>query len=398
VYNHRIRHARDYIVEMTLLDAEGNTVGLQKLAEGKPFADRDGAAGLVSVLNMQADVETPRKWSAEDPYLYTVLLTLRDRAGEVIEVTGSKFGFRKIELNVDGLFVNGKSIKIKGVNRHENDPEQGKTLTVEGMIRDAKLMKQYNFNAVRSSHYPNDPRWYSVCDEYGLYVMDEALETSDFFIQRQGLPGSDPRWLGASIDRVSAMVERGKNHPSIIFWSLANESGIGRNLMIMSDAARRIDPTRPISYDGRETWVVEEKDWFDINSSMYPAIEANERRGWPLVMLKDYWTVPRDGKPYIMIEYAHAMGNALGNFQEYWDVVESSPSIVGGYIWDWVAQTIRLEHPDGSGRWSHGTDFKRGAAHEGEAAGAASDGGVYCLIFSDRTVQPEMLEAKKVQQ
>ena len=388
VFNHRIKHALGYSVEMTLLDADGQTVGPQQLAVAKPFKDREGGGGLVAVLDIEAGVKNPRKWSAEDPYLYQVLLTLRDEGGTVIETTGSNFGFREIELNVNGLFVNGKNVKIKGVNRHENDPNGAKTLSVEGMIQDAMLMKQFNINAVRSSHYPNDPRWYDVCDKYGLYVMDEALETSDFFIKRQGLPGSDTRWLGASVDRVAAMVERSKNHPSIIFWSLANESGIGRNLMIMGDVVRRIDPTRPISYDGRETVEMEQKDWFDMNSSMYPSID----------LLKGHWGVPRDGKPYIMIEYAHAMGNALGNYDVYWDLIEETPHFVGGYIWDWVAQTVWMDQPDGGKRWSHGTDFKRGAAHEGESRHAASDGGVYCLIFADRTIQPEMHEVKKVQQ
>lgn len=388
VFNHRIEHALDYQVEMTLLDAEGQTVGPQKLAVATPFKDRDGAGGLVAVLDLEAAIQNPRKWSAEDPYLYQVLLTLRDKNGNLIETTGAHFGFREIELNVNGLFVNGKNVKIKGVNRHENDPEGGKTLTVEGMVQDAKLMKQFNINAVRSSHYPNDTRWYDICDKYGLYVMDEALETSDFFIKREGLPGSDTRWLGASVDRVSAMVERAKNHPSIIFWSLANESGIGRNLMIMGDVVRRIDPTRPISYDGRETIEMEEKDWFDMNSSMYPSIDH----------LKSFWGEPRFGKPYIMIEFAHAMGNALGNYDVYWDLIEETPHFVGGYIWDWVAQTVRIDGPDGTQRWSHGIDFERGAAHEGESRRGARDGGVYCLIFSDRTVQPEMYEVKKVQQ
>lgn len=388
VLNHQIKHARDYQVEMTLLDANGQTVGAQQLAVAKPFKDRDGAGGLVAVMNMEAAIDNPRKWSAEDPYLYQVLLTLRDNEGNVIETTGANFGFREIVLNVNGLFVNGQNVKIKGVNRHENDPTGGKTLTVEGMVKDAILMKQFNINAVRSSHYPNDTRWYDICDKYGLYVMDEALETSDFFIKREGLPGSDTRWLGACVDRVAAMVERAKNHPSIIFWSLGNESGIGRNLMIMGDVVRRIDPTRPISYDGRETVEMQQKDWFDMNSSMYPSIDY----------LKHHWGQPRDGKPYIMIEFAHAMGNALGNYDVYWDLIEETPHFVGGYIWDWVAQTVWMDGQDGTKRWSHGTDFKRGAAHEGESKHAASDGGVYCLIFSDRSIQPEMHEVKKVQQ
>ncbi|MGB1127413.1 MAG: glycoside hydrolase family 2 TIM barrel-domain containing protein [Opitutales bacterium] len=393
VFSHRLEFSRDYKVEMTLLDAQGAVVGKQKLAEVGPQQKRgDGTGGMLTVLHMNAHVQNPHKWSAEDPYLYTVVLTLRGKDGKLIETTSSKFGFREIELNEHGLFVNGKYVLIKGVNRHETDPDSAKTLTVEGMIQDAKLMKQHNINAVRSAHHPNDPRWYDICDKYGLYVMDEALESNDFFIQRDGIPGSDPGWLPSAMDRVSAMVERGKNHPSIIFWSLGNESGIGLNFMVISDYIRRYDPTRPISYDGRETIVVEEKNYFDLNSSMYPHVVRLERD----------WKEPKDGKPYIMIEYAHAMGNALGNFDEYWKVVEKYPSIIGGYIWDWVNQSVWVEMSDGRKRYSHGVEFGtfQAATHAGDYTGGNRpiDGCVNGVVFADRTIQPELLEVKKVQQ
>jgi beta-galactosidase len=411
VTNHRNEFARDYKVEMTLLDADGAVVGKPTLAEASPHKDRgDGVAGMLTVLHMQANIKNPHKWSAEDPYLYTVLLTLRDKDGKVMEVTRSTFGFREIELNENGLFVNGKYVLIKGVNRHENDPVGGKTLSMDVMIQDALLMKRYNINSVRTSHHPNDPRWYDICDQYGLYVMDEALESNDFFIQREGIPGSDPSWLPAALDRVSAMVERDKNHPSIIFWSIGNESGIGKNFMVLSDYIRRYDPTRPISYDGRETMAVDEKNYFDLNSSMYPYTETPEIT--PLNRryvnrskqsnLKGYWTSVRDGKPYIMIEYAHSMGNALGNFDVYWKMVEASPSIIGGYIWDWVNQSIWVDMPDGRKRYSHGVEFGtfQKAEHAGDYTGGGRpvDGCVNGIIFADRTIQPEMHEVKKVHQ
>jgi beta-galactosidase len=403
VSNHQMARATDYSVEMSLYDADGKTVGGQKLAEAKPHKDRcDGAGGIQTVLHMKAKVKNPRKWSAEDPYLYTVVLTLRDQAGEVIETTSSKFGFREVELNDKGFFVNGKYVLIKGVNRHEIDAEHGKTLTMEGMIKDAELMKQHNINAVRTSHNPNDPRWYDICDKYGIYVMDEIFESGDFWIQREGLPGSDVSWLPSAIDRAAAVVERDKNHPSVIFWSLGNESGVGKNFMVMSDYIRRFDPTRPISYDGRETikWK-ESKDYFDVNSSMYPPIYKSPKH--PSWFYLETPSLPfRNGKPYLMIEYAHAAGNALGNFDEYWKVAEANPLIIGGFIWDWVNQTFWVEMPDGTKRFSHGVDFD--VSDEVQHAGHYTDGsrpGDACVngvIFSDRTIQPELIEVKKVHQ
>ena len=403
VINHQMARATDYSVEMSLYDADGGMVGQQKLAEAKPHTDRgDGAGGIQTVLHLKAKVQNPRKWSAEDPYLYTVVLTLRGKDGKVIETTGSKFGFREIELSDKGFFVNGKYVLIKGVNRHEIDAEHGKTLSMEGMIKDAELMKRHNINAVRTSHNPNDPRWYDICDQYGLYVMNEALESGDFWIQREGLPGSDVSWLPSAIDRVAAVLERDKNHPSVVFWSLGNESGVGKNFMVMSDYIRRFDPTRPVSYDGRETirWQ-ESKNYFDVNSSMYPTISKSPKH--PSWFYLDNPSQPfNNGKPYMMIEYAHAMGNALGNFDEYWQVAEANPLIIGGFIWDWVNQTFWVDMPDGTKRYSHGLDFGVSAdvSHAGDYTGGGRprDGCVNGVIFSDRTIQPELIEVKKAQQ
>ncbi len=403
VMNQLEEHAKDIKVEMTLLDAENKVVGEQVLASAK-IGWHQGVGGLATVLEMSANVENPQKWSAEVPYLYTVLLTLKDKNDKVIEVTRTRFGFRKVEMKNHQIYVNGKSILIKGVNRHEIDPVGGKTLSMEIMIQDAKLMKKFNINSVRTSHHANDPRWYDVCDEYGLYVMDEAnLESSDFFIRTNGLPGSDIGWMAAAMDRSIAMVERDKNHASIIFWSHGNESGWGFNFAMMSDYIRRFDNTRLISYDGRETDAWEVKDYFDLNSSMYPFIEEGHQiDSWkPLLS----WKEPRYGKPYLMIEYGHAMGNALGNFDEYWKVVEENHAIVGGYIWDWVNQTFNTEMPDGTIRQSHGADFKKAEDQDDYHVGGTypsgkrpSDHCVNGLIFSDRSIQPEMWEVKKVQQ
>ncbi len=401
VLNHQLKHTTDYRVELTLLDAGNNPVGGDILTS-EDMGWRQGVGGLESVLELYANVESPHKWSAEDPYLYTVLLTLKSKSGEVIEVCRTNFGFRKVESKNNQVYVNGRPILIKGVNRHEIDAKGGKTLSMETMIKDAILMKQFNINAVRTSHHANDPRWYSVCDKYGLYVMDEAnLESSDYFIRSNGLPGSNIGWIAAALDRSIAMVERDKNHPSIIFWSHGNESGWGFNFAMMSDYIRRFDSTRLISYDGRETDAWEVKDYFDLNSSMYPFIEdGHDIQPWkPLLS----WKKPRYNKPYIMIEYGHAMGNALGNFDEYWKIVEENHAIVGGYIWDWVNQTYDMEMPDGRTRQTHGVDFGESSDdfHVGgcyPSGQRPSDACVNGLIFSDRTIQPEMWEVKKVQQ
>ncbi len=410
VFNRQIQHARDYSVEMSLFDAAGRAVGEQKLAVAKPNKLRDGVGGMVTILNMEAEVKNPGKWSAEVPTLYTVVLTLRGKDGKVIETTSCKFGFRDIEVNEKGLFVNGKHVLTKGVNRIETDPDGGKTMTLERMIEDVVLMKKHNINAVRSCCLTSDPRWYDLCDQYGLYVMDEPFETNDIFVQRTGIPGNDPSWLLAAMDRVMGMLERNKNHPSIIFWSLGNEAGVGKNFEVLSDTIRRYDPTRPISYDGRETIVWKTSDdYFDFNSSMYARLEKTPYdKHW--FYLKTPEATFNNNKPYMMIEYAHAMGNALGSFAEVWEVVEANPTIMGGYIFDWANQSYWVEMPDGTKRSSHGVDFATGPVeHVGMSGKEAHvgvltdnrrpyDGCIKGVVFADRTIQPELLEVKKAQQ
>jgi len=397
VYNHLVKHANDLSVEMTLLDAQGAVVGPQVLASQKPNKARDAMGDTLSVLHLKADIKNPRKWSAEDPTLYTVLFTLKDEAGEVVEVTGCRFGFREVELNVNGFFVNGQSVLLKGVNRHEIEYDGGKTMSMKSMVEDILLMKRHNFNAVRTAHYPNDPRWYDLCDLYGIYVMDEAMESGSC-VYNEMVPGSDIAWLAPSIDRAAAMVERDKNHPSVVIWSLANESGVGKNFMVMADYMRRYDGTRPISYDSRELYETKspiEQDFFDFNTSMYPVIEESTMRYPVYRLLNKHWNEPKHGKPYMMIEYAHASGNALGNFDEYWKIVEGNPSIIGGFIWEWVNWKfagMRKVNQEGGKRVEDGpVNYKFG---EFLKSPSIENG----LIFTDRRIQPEMLEARKVQQ
>ena len=403
VFNHHHKPNLGYTVDMTLLDAHGDTVGEQRLAETEPQRQhtRGGEGGLLTAMRpMKAEVKHPRKWSAEDPYLYTVLLSLRDKDGNVIEVTGSRFGFREFTANGKGFFVNGKYTLIKGVNRHEVDVQNGKTLSVEGMIEEAKLMKQHNINAVRTSHHPNDPRWYDICDKYGIYVQDEILESHDLFMGREGIPGSDPAWLPSALDRASAVVERDKNHPSVFSWSLGNESGVGINFEVMSDYIRRADPTRLISYDGREAYYHMPQDTYDVNSSMYPAIRKL-KEGEGHVGILNFWEKPINDKPYFMVEYAHAKGNALGNFKEYWDVIHEYEPIVGGFIWDWVNQSFWIPMKGGGRRQSHSRDWgtsSSDAVGEFHGGGKPFDGCINGIIFSNHEVQPEMHEVKKVHQ
>ena len=390
---------KNYKVEIDLYDQAGQLV-VASAAKSPKIGWRQGNLGAEDILNYSVKIENPELWSAEHPNLYTVVMTLKDGKDEVQEITRAPFGFREVLIKDLQLYVNGQSIKIKGANRGESHPEFGKTLTEESMIQDILLMKRHNFNAVRSSHHPNDPRWYALCDKYGLYVMDEAFESPDYFIRGNGLPGSDISWMAAALDRAVAMVERSKNHPSIIFWSLGNESGWGQNFAIMSDYIRRADPTRYISYDGRETDCWDVKDYFDMNSSMYPFIEDDEKqKHWKLL---SFWAQPRYEKPYIMIEYAHAQGNSLGNFAEYWRVVDRNPSFIGGYIWDWVNQTYNTEMPDGRIRQSHKLDY-----HKVDTMPVDKD---YCkykysgnecakgAVFADRSVKPTIYEMKKAQQ
>ncbi|WP_162555721.1 glycoside hydrolase family 2 TIM barrel-domain containing protein [Reichenbachiella versicolor] len=399
VYNHTEEIIQKYKVKIDLYDAEGTLISDAGFSSPN-VGWRMGNPGTESVLISSKTIKSPKLWSAESPYLYTIVMTLVDPDGQIVEVTQTPFGFREVEMKNLQVCINGKPILIKGVNRGESDPETGKTLTEESMIEDILLMKRHNINAVRSSHHPNDPRWYTLCDKYGLYVMDEALESPDFIIRGNVLPGSDIGWLAPALDRGVAMVERAKNHPSIIFWSLGNESGWGQNFALMSDYIRRFDPSRPISYDGRETDCWAEKNYFDMNSSMYPFIENDpKQKHWKLL---DFWADPKYNKPYIMIEYAHAQGNSLGNFADYWKVVEQNPSFLGGYIWDWVNQTYNEEMPDGTIRQSHKLDY-----HPVEGVKIDSDftkierpnpGCTKGVIFANRSAKPSLLEVKKAQQ
>ncbi|AIQ34883.1 beta-galactosidase [Paenibacillus sp. FSL R5-0345] len=280
-------------------------------------------------------VTNPLKWSAEAPTnLYTLVFSLKDSSGRVIEAAGTKVGFREFEIEVEEggsgkqqMKLNGKPILLKGVNRHETSPDTGRTLDLDLMIKDIELMKQFNVNSVRTSHYPNHPFWYDLANRYGIYILNEVnLETHGVW---SSVPTNKPEWLENVKDRSASLVERDKNHPSVLIWSLGNESGSGSNFIAQSEYIRSLDPTRPIHYEGYNDPRVT-----DMVSQMYSPVTTVET-----------YAKSSDPRPYILCEYAHAMGNSVGNLQEYWDIIRKYPNLQGGYIWDWVDQAVRVSTP-----------------------------------------------------
>ena len=301
------------VLEVTILDKQGKSVF-------KKSQRTQIAASKEEEVKISGKVSNPAKWTAETPNLYTLLLTLKDERGNVIETTSNKIGFRTIEI-IDGqLLVNGKKVMIKGVNLHEFNTNTGQVVNEEIMMRNLQLMKELNINAVRTSHYPQPPLWYKLCDQYGIYLVDEAnLESHGLGYGPENVSNL-PEWKAQHLDRMIRLVERDKNHPSVIVWSLGNEASNGKAFFAMYDWAKERDPSRPVQYEqayqrDRNT---------DIICHMYPSWND---------MIRD--AVKDLGRPYIMCEYAHAMGNSMGNFQEYWDLMRSSKNMQGGFIWEW---------------------------------------------------------------
>ncbi|WP_028548324.1 glycoside hydrolase family 2 TIM barrel-domain containing protein [Paenibacillus sp. UNC451MF] len=325
-------------------------------------------------LDLTVPVSAPQKWSAETPYLYALTLELEDERGQVIEAGSVSVGFRDVAIQDGQILVNGKPVILKGVNRNEFHPELGFTTPMESMIEDIRLMKQHNMNTVRLSHYPNDSRWLDLCDRYGLYVIDEAdLETHGcHFIDNESYLAEDPLWEKSFLDRARRMVERDKNHPSVIIWSLGNESGYGRNHDAMAKWVREADSSRPIHYErAKDAPVV------DIVSCMYPSLDALIEEG-----------EKSDPRPFLMCEFAHAMGNSVGNLKEYWEAIYKYRRLAGGLIWEWADHGL-LQKPDSEEAWyAYGGDFND-HPHSGHFC---IDG----LLFPDRKTKSSILEVKKV--
>jgi beta-galactosidase/beta-glucuronidase len=421
VRNYSNIESKQHILEIKLFTRDGLPVF------DEPIVSNIGevSPGSEAIIEVERKVSKPKKWSAEDPYLYTMLLTLKDRGGGIIEVESCYVGFRQIEVKGGRIFINGVPVYFKGVNRHEHDDVRGHAITVESMERDIILMKRFNFNAVRTSHYPNHPAWYDLCDKYGIYVIDEAniechgligfsrtiwqieekfgkpwneiirefqekirdKPKSEIIMEllsgfpRYVEPAHDPEWLHAFMERFVRMVERDKNHPCVIMWSLGNESGYGPNHDALAGWVHRYDPTRPVHYEGTiHTQERKISRSVDVISIMYPSLER-------LIELAED---PEEDRPIIMCEYAHSMGNSTGNLKEYWDIIYSYKRLCGGFIWDWVDQGLKRVTEDGREWWAYGGDF-----------GDEPNDGNFCingLVWPNREPHPAMWECKKIQQ
>ena len=319
-------------------------------------------------------VKKPKLWSAEAPYRYVLVAQLLDKKGKVVETVSSYFGFRKVDIQNKAYYLNGQAIKLKGVNRHETHPAQGHTLTHEQMKDEIFLMKRNNINHVRNSHYPPDPHWFYLCDKYGIYLENEAnIESHEYYYGKESL--SHPKeWENAHVARVTEMVEATYNAPSIVIWSLGNEAGSGKNFKVAYDHLKTIDKSRPVQYERNN-------DIVDMGSNQYPSVAWVEKAATGELNIK---------YPFHISEYAHSMGNALGNLADYWEAIDSSKYICGGAIWDWVDQSIYHYTKDGKRYEGYGGDF-----------GDYPNDGQFVMngiIFADRKPKPQLAEVKKVYQ
>ena len=363
-----------FTVALTLEDADGKTIY------------EDETKGVHKVLgnyktNVSFTKEIPgvKTWSAEIPYLYTLFITLKNKKGEILEVIPQRFGFRSVELVDRNFLINGKRILLKGVNRHEHNATQGHVVSKEDMRKDMEMMKKLNVNAVRHSHYPPDPYWMELCDEYGLYVIDEAnIESHGRYYDLEYTFANDKKWRNPHFDRISRMYERDKNYTSVVTWSLGNEAGNGVNFYEAYDWLKNKD-YRPVQYERAE---------MDYNTDMI--VPQYPDPNW----LKRY-SASNPGRALVMSEYAHIMGNSLGNFQEYWDVIETHPYLQGGFIWEWIDQGIDTVK-NGKRILAYGGDFPL----QGPVDENISDNN-FCVkgvVTAYRELTPMAIEVKKVYQ
>ncbi len=368
------------------IDAKGIMKEYRPQRENVPF-------GLLNTV-----VTKPDLWSAESPTLYTLVAEVMDKGGNVTEATSVRIGFRDVGIKNGAFYVNGKKVKLIGVNRHDHDHLNGKSVSRADMKRDVLLMKQLNFNAVRTSHYPNDAYFYDLCDQYGLYVMDEANVESHGI---KGLVSNSPEWCASFVERATRMVQRDKNHPSIVIWSLGNESGMGANHAAMSGWIKDTDPTRPVHYEGasadpedpRYIPFNDKKNYtqavrYNGNPTDAPYVDMLSRMYPSVAELKAMTTADNGNRPIVMCEYSHAMGNSLGNLHEYWDLIRSNDRLIGGFIWDWIDQGLLKKADDGTEFLAYGGDY-----------GDKINSGNFCIngvIASDRTVKPGSLQCKHV--
>ncbi|MFN2144393.1 MAG: glycoside hydrolase family 2 TIM barrel-domain containing protein, partial [Anaerolineales bacterium] len=379
-----------YHLQVSLLDDKGEPVCETIMIFDITIPGRNANQ---SRLVGETEVASPKRWSAETPYLYTVLLELMDENEDVIEATTRKFGFRTIEIRDKQLLINDQPVLMKGINRHEIDPVRGQAITREQMEEDIRLLKQYNINALRTSHYPNHPYLYELCDRYGIYVMDEAnLETHGV---SKHIPASKPEWRSAAVNRMVRMVMRDRNYPCIVIWSLGNEAGHGENFSQMKKAAQVLDGHRPFHYEGDHFLEVS-----DVISTMYPAPKRMEAiaRAEEEVRFGDSEgifgkKVPPEvygQAPMLICEYTHAMGNSVSALDEHMRIFEHYPHAMGGYIWDFIDQSLLKKTDDGQEFWAYGGDF-----------GDVPNDGHFCIngiLDAKRQPHPAAFEVKKCYQ
>nr|WP_299346299.1 glycoside hydrolase family 2 TIM barrel-domain containing protein [Allomuricauda sp.] len=377
----------DEILEMELYDENGEAVFEEPISSSVAtiYNEKYEQRGKPDFALFRKKVKNPKKWSAELPNLYTLVFSLKTKTGKLLEARGTKIGFRETEIRDGEFFVNGESVLMYGVNRHDHSPITGKVVSEELMLQDILLMKKFNVNAVRTSHYPNNERFYQLCDKYGIYVMDEAnLETHGI----GGKLSNDPAWSNAFLERAVRMVERDKNHPSIVFWSLGNESGSGFNHATMANWIRAYDPTRPIHYEGAQTTggkhkiedeIIKDPDYVDVVSRMYNPIEYMVKMA----------NLEGEDRPVLWCEYAHSMGNSTGNLYQFWDAIKANKRLIGGYIWDWVDQGLLQKTEDGIDYYAFG----------GDMGDTEINSGNFCLngiVDPARNPKPALWEVKKV--
>jgi beta-galactosidase len=383
-------------VDVTLKNLTGTAINNQTLeaklldASGKNIFTKDlkvnFEANKIQTINVAQKLSSPKLWSNETPNLYTLLLTLKNEKGVIIESVSTEIGFRKVELKGGQLLVNGVRIMVHGVNIHEHNPVTGHYQDEATMMKDIKMMKQLNINAVRCSHYPNNILWVKLCNKYGLFLVDEAnIESHGMGVEGQPLiymnpktnPGHLPEWREAHLDRIYSLVERDKNAPSVILWSLGNESANGPVFHEAYKWIKKRDNTRLVQFEQAK-----ENENTDIICPMYPTI----------AYMKEYAARKEVTRPFIMCEYSHAMGNSNGNFQEYWDIIRGSKNMQGGFIWDWVDQGFEVKDEAGRKYWSYGGDM--GSQNYTNDENFCHNG----LVWPDRTPHPGAFEVKKVYQ
>ncbi len=365
------RRSPGHVLTSEVLDPEGRPASPPRTFDLAPQAGGEASAST------RFELPDALAWTAETPHLYRLVLTLRDADGAVTEATSIRVGFRRVEIRGGELLVNGRAITLRGVNRHEHDPDRGHVIDEALMREDLRLMRELNINAVRTAHYPNLPRFYELTDELGFWVVDEAnIESHGMGFLPEATLAGNPAWRDAHRDRVERMVLRDRNHPSVIVWSLGNEAGDGANFDAASEWLRETDPGRPILYEPAG-----ERDSIDLVAPMYV------RPYW----LRNYAASPSE-KPFLLVEYAHGMGNSVGNLADYWAVIESDRKLIGGFLWDWVDQALRTEDEAGRPYWAYGGDLG--------PAGFPTDGNflVNGLVSADRRPHPHAREVKKVYQ